>query len=205
MSEPARGLVRDALPDTREPVRVAARRLRWFRAALGHHLDQLGAALGCRFALDDAKLAGIFVRWLRAVEAQRPADPAERRAFFEFAAGLMLRELVADMPLRAAGPATGADPGSAAAFWPEGYACVTFCLAVMLAAVAQEFDEEAAVAPAIDDLRSWWSFRENAAQDPAVSVGFIELLLGHEPNWLLPGVFSARLHRELGPKPRLAS
>ena len=191
-----------------EPVRVAVRRMRWFRAALNRYLEGLGETLGCEFEVDDRRLAAAFVRWLRAVEAQRPLDPSARRAFFEFAGGLMLRELVADMPVRAQSPPALARPDSAAAFWPEGYACTMFCLAVTSAALAQEFDQRTALAPALEDLRHWWSFRENAAEDPTVSVPFLEMFLGHEPEWRMPGLFSARLQRELTSPPsppRLAS
>lgn len=198
MSELARTRL---LPATREPLRVAARRLRWFREALHRYLDHVGAEIGCAFQVDDSKVAAAFVAWIRAVEAQRPADPEARREYFEFAAGLMLRELLRDVPVRAAAVPGRVDPGSAAAFWPEGYACTTFCLTVAQAALAQEFQDPGAVAPEIDDLRHWWSFRENVQEDPAVSVAFLDMLMGHEPDWLTPGLFSARLRREVGDAP----
>jgi len=136
-----------ALPPTNEPLRVAVRRMRWFRAAFRTYVDALGDHIGCDFLIDEAKLAAIFVRWLRALEVQRPKDRKDRQAFFEFAAGLMLRELTADMPLRAETPPTRTHADSAAAFWPEGY-------------------------------------------DPRVSAGFLQMLLGHQPNWSMPDVFS---------------
>lgn len=188
----------DLLPATNEPVHVAARRLRWFRTALRGYLDHLEGELGCTFELDEGRLAGAFVAWLRAVEAQRPADPAARRAFFEFAAGLMLRELVKAVPVHVAAAPTRAAPDGAAAFWPEGYACTMFCLTVARAALRQEFAEDARLAPEALDLRNWWSFRENAREDPTVSVAFLDLFMGHEPEWATPGLFSARLRREIG-------
>lgn len=189
----------EALPATNEPLRIAVRRMRWFRAAFRRYIEVTGQEIGCRFTLDEARLASIFVRWLRAVEAQKPADKTARRDFFEFAAGLMLRELTADMPVTAAGPVTRAAPGSAAAFWPEGYVCTMFCLTVHAAAMAQEFHARTEIAPAIDDLRHWWSFRENAAEDAGFSAGFLQMLLGHQPNWQMPDVFLARLRQELAP------
>lgn len=196
MSDPFRHS--DALPPTNEPLHDAVRRMRWFRAALTRFLDRLGAEIGCRFEIDDAKLGQVFVRWLRRVEAQKPSDPTLRREFFEFAAGLMLRELTADMPIRATGTPTRAGPDSAAAFWPEGYAATMFCLTVTSAAVRQEFHAETVATPAIDDLRHWWSFRENAAEDPRFSIGFLELLMGRDPDWAMPDVFAHRMRRELG-------
>nr|MCU0909760.1 hypothetical protein [Paracoccaceae bacterium] len=154
-----------ALPPTNEPLRMAVRRMRWFRQAFRAHVEATGREIGCDFAIDEARLGGVFVRWLRAVQAQKPADKAERRAFFEFAASLMLRELTADIPVVAGAPPRLADPGSAAAFWPEGYACVMFCLSVHTAAMAEEYAAAPDIAPAVEDLRHWWSFRENAAED----------------------------------------
>lgn len=180
------------LPATNEPLRIAVRRLRWFKAAFLKHAEAMGAELGCRFEVDEGKLAAAFMRWLDAIELQRPADRSRRRAFFEFAAALMMRELTADMPLKAAGQPTRADRGSAAAFWPEGYCCTLFCLSVHAAATAQEFHAETTIDPAIDDLRHWWSFRENTMQDARFSAGFLQMLLGSRPNWTMPDVFAAR-------------
>ena len=188
----------EALPVTNEPLRIAVRRLRWFKRAFQNHADQTGRDLGCVFAVDDGKLAAAFVRWLTEIERQKPADKTQRQAFFEFAAALMLRELTADMPLTLAATPTRAAPESAAAFWPEGYCCTTFCLSVHSAAMAQEFHAATDIDPAIDDLRHWWSFRENALKDAGFSAGFLQLLLGQQPNWVMPDIFRARLTGELG-------
>lgn len=188
-----------ALPPTAEPVRVAARRLRWFRSAFHRFAEAQGRALGCGFEIDDRKIAAAFVRWLRALEAHQPIARDARRVFFPFAAGLMLRELVADLPLRATGAPARADADSPAAFWPEGYTATLFCLSVTAAALAQEFDEATTLAPEVDDLRHWWSFRENVAEDPMLAVPFLEMFLGQQPLWRVPGSFWGRLHRDLSP------
>lgn len=192
-----RALHPEAIPATNEPLRIAVRRLRWFKQAFQRHAEAYGRDLGCTFEVDDGKLAANFVRWLDAVEQQKPSDKTQRRAFFEFAAALMLRELTADMPVRAKTPPTLAAAGSAAAFWPEGYLCTMFCLSVHAAAMAQEFDAGTAIDPAIDDLRHWWSFRANARQDASFSAGFLQMLLGQQPNWMMPDTFRARLTGEL--------
>lgn len=187
----------EAMPASNEPLRISVRRLRWFKQAFQRHVEAYGRDIGCDFEIDDAKLAAAFVRWLKAIEIQKPSDKSQRRAFFEFAAGLMLRELVSEMPLKAAAPATLAKPESAAAFWPEGYCCTMFCVSVHAAAMEQEFHAGTEIDPAIDDLRQWWSFRENTRQDASFSVGFLQMVLGHQPNWLLPDVFRERLAREI--------
>ena len=186
-----------SLPPSNEPLRIAVRRMRWFRTAFDAYVAALGVRIGCTYKIDEAKLARIFVRWLRAVERQKPADAKDRHDYFEFAAGLMLRELTADMPLSVITPPSKADADSAVAFWPEGYACTLFCLTVHSAAMQQEFDNEPEVSPAIDDLRHWWSFKENARMDASFSVGFLQTLLGHQPNWMMPDVFRVRLREEM--------
>ena len=186
-----------SLPPTNEPLRIAVRRMRWFRAAFEAYVEAVGARIGCTYKIDEAKLGGIFVRWLRSVERQKPSNPKDRHDYFEFAAGLMLRELTADMPLSVVSAPTKADASTAATFWPEGYACTMFCLTVHSAAMQQEFKDKPEVSPAIDDLRHWWSFKENARMDASFSVGFLQTLLGHQPNWMMPDVFRARLSQEL--------
>ena len=186
-----------SLPPTNEPLRIAVRRMRWFRAAFEAYVEAVGTRIGCTYKIDDAKLAGIFVRWLRSVERQKPSNPKDRHDYFEFAAGLMLRELTGDMPLSVVSAPSKAEASSAATFWPEGYACTMFCLTVHSAAMQQEFKDKPALSPAIDDLRHWWSFKENARMDAAFSVGFLQTLLGHQPNWMMPDVFRARLSAEL--------
>ena len=146
-------------------------------------------------------LAQAFVVWLRAVEAQRPSNAADRRAYFEFAAGLMLKELVRQMPIRATVRPTRAEADTPAGFWPEGHACTTFCLSVARAALRQEFGDEPSLAPEVTDLRTWWSFRENAHEDPNTSVAFLELFLGREPDWVAPGLFAWRAARAPEPSP----
>lgn len=187
----------DALPATNEPLRIAVRRMRWFKAAFLRYVEATGQELGCTFEVDEVKLAAAFMRWLSAIEKQKPANKAERRDFFEFAAALMLRELTADLPIRAASPPQRAKAESAAAFWPEGYCCTTFCLSVHSAAMAQEFQSVTELDPAIDDLRQWWSFKENTAKDASFSSGFLQMLLGHQPNWVMPDVFRSRLQSDL--------
>jgi hypothetical protein len=186
-----------SLPPTNEPLRIAVRRMRWFRAAFDAYVLAIGSRIGCTYTIDEAKLAAIFVRWLRSVERQKPSNPKDRHDYFEFAAGLMLRELTADMPLVALSSPSKTAADSAAAFWPEGYACTMFCLTVHSAALQQELKDKPQVSPAIDDLRHWWSFKENATLDAAFSVGFLQILLGNQPNWMMPDVFRARLSVEL--------
>lgn len=199
MSDPRPALRSGLLPPTNEPLRIAVRRLRWFRAAFTACVEATGRETGCRFAVDQTKLTEAFVAWLRAIDRQKPADKQDRRDFFEFAAALMLRELIAVMPLRALSAPDRVPAESPAAFWPEGHACTLFCLTVFTAASDQEFHDHPALSADFGDLRHWWSFRENAGRDPAFAAGFLQLMLGHKPNWVMPDVFRQRLKQELAP------
>ncbi|MGX9855160.1 hypothetical protein ACR03S_06945 [Limimaricola variabilis] len=177
------------MPATQEPVRVAARRLRWFRAAFRSAVDRVSAETGLRFEIDEGKLAAGFVRWLRAVERANPHNRGARHAFFDHAAGMMLRELLRQSPLTVTGKPGMADKERPEYFWPEGYCCTVFCLNVYALAVRQEFGNSAALGDAFGDLRTWWSFRENAHHDSAYAIAFFKLFAGVEPNWDFPDIF----------------
>lgn len=187
----------NGLPLTNEPIRVAVRRLHWFRRAFADHVRMAGNEIGCAFDLDQAALTGAFVRWLRAIEIQNPKSEQERKEFFVFAAGLMLRELNRTMPVSARAAPQLAAPDSAAAFWPEGYVCTMFWVKLLTAAIEQEFHQNPEIADAFNDLRHWWSYRENVARDSSFAAGFLQLLMGQEPNWMMPDVFRLRLQRDL--------
>lgn len=185
------------LPATTEPLRVAIRRLRWFRAALGQHLDELTQEIGVAFTVDDRKLAAIFVGWLREIEMQRPGDKAARRVYFDHVAALMLRDLLRDMPLKAGPLPPEADRGRAEYFWPEGYALTLFCLNVRSAVLEQEFDATTTTTPEFFSIRQWWSFRENVGEDANTAIGFFDVFTGQNPDWTMPDSFRRRLDRAL--------
>ena len=71
-------------------------------------------------------------------------------------------------------------------FWPEGFLYTNFCVSAISAVYEQEFGETLAIDKCADDLRTWWSYRENAAEMPSYAVAFLDRFLGAEPNWLLP-------------------
>jgi hypothetical protein len=186
-----------ALPATAEPLRVAVRRLRWLRRALAEQLGAITAETGVAYRVDERRLAAVFVAWLRRVEAQNPRDPELRRAFFTFAAGVMLEELIRTMPVAAGPLPPAADRELPEYFWPEGFACTVFCVNVLSAVLAQEFDATTQVVPSFDDIRSWWSFRENAAEQASSVVGFFDLFVGLEPDWEMPAVFREQFRKRL--------
>ncbi|MDA4635536.1 hypothetical protein NZA98_31350, partial [Escherichia coli] len=43
-----------------------------------------------------------------------------------------------------------------------------------------------------NDLRTWWSYKENVTEMPGYAVAFLDKFLGAEPNWVMPNLASAR-------------
>ncbi len=176
----------------RRPIRRSVRRLRWFRASFAEQLAKISAQTGVDYDIDDQRLAAAFLDWLRAFEAQKAGASVDRRAFVGFAAGLMLRMLLKQAPLSVRHVPAQADATNPAYFWPEGYVYVAYCLNIRAAVLEQDFHEDRRIAPSLGEIRAWWSFRENVAQDPALGIAFLDMFAGDEPDWEMPEVYQAR-------------
>ena len=178
-----------SMPDLRHRLR----RLRWFRMTFRSHARLVGSTCSLRFEIDDAKLTKAFLDWVETMETKKRFASIDRPDFVIFAAGLVLRELIRQEPAKAvergpkAPPATvGPEMADIVAFWPEGFLYTNFCVSAISAVYEQEFGEAPAIDKCADDLRTWWSYRENASEMPAYAVAFLDRFLGGEPNWLLP-------------------
>ena len=172
-----------------EPIRRAARRLRWFKASFQQQVDAFSAESGVRFEVDSARLVQTFLDWLREFEAQKPHSPRARHAYVGFASGLMLRQMIKSQPLRVVSVPEGADTASPVYFWPEGYVYTAYCLNVRRAILEQDFDEARQISPEFGDLRVWWSFKENVSENSSYAISFLDLFAGETPNWRFPSVF----------------
>lgn len=177
------------MPDLRHRLR----RLRWFRLTFRSHARLVASTYGLRFEVDDARLTKAFLDWVEAMEKKKDFAKLDRADFIIFAAGLVLRELIRQAPAtaveRGPGPLPGAaDPEMAeiVGFWPEGFLYTNFCVSAIAAVYEQEFGEAPAIDKCADDLRTWWSYRENVSEMPAYAVAFLDRFLGGQPNWLLP-------------------
>ncbi len=173
------------------------RRLRWFRATFRANARAVASAYGLRFEIDDTKLTKAFLDWIETVEAERRFAAVDRADFIVFAAGLVLRELIRQAPAKAVAPprpAPAADSRMAEIvhFWPEGFLYTNYCVSAIAAIHEQEFGAAPAVDACADDLRTWWSYRENATEMPSSAVAFLDRFLGAEPNWILPDSARAR-------------
>jgi hypothetical protein len=167
------------------------RRLRWFRATFRASANAVASAYGLRFEIDDTKLAKAFLDWIETVETERRFAAVDRADFIVFAAGLVLRELIRQDPAKAVAPAQPAAAGDEkmaeiVRFWPEGFLYTNYCVSAIAAIHEQEFAAAPAIAACADDLRTWWSYRENATQMPSYAVAFLDRFLGAEPDWILP-------------------
>jgi len=173
------------------PLRKVARRLRWFLEAFSNQTREVSAEFGLEFEIDRAKLRSVFLSWVRNFEAQKPADARAKSNYITYSAATMLMELIKGQPLRIVRVPDEADVDRPAYFWPEGYAYLAFCMNVRSAVYVQELDLETGIAPEFDDIRTWWSFRENARENSATAIGFFELFVGDTPKWSTPELFSS--------------
>ena len=175
------------------PVRKSARRLRWFKKALYRQVEALSEQSGIAYLVDDAEVRALFLRWLEAFEAQKPASLEDRADFVNFASGLMLRELLRANAVTSLSLPEGADRSKPVYYWPEGYLYVMLCLTIRAAIFRQDFAVETAISSANrEDLRTWWSFKENMeTEDLNLAIGFLELFAGVTPDWNRPNRFSA--------------
>lgn len=181
-----------ALPETNKPMRIAARQAHWLQVAFKNYLEVVGKDIGCEFEVDTAKLTSCFVRWLRAVARQNPKNRDVRQEYFNFSAGLMVRELVANMPAKVINSPNTISEDNPASFWPEGVACTMFCLALLNAIEVEEFGIEKQDKAYIQDMRFWWSFKENCKDNPGNAIAFFRKIYGVEPNWAMPTLFSPK-------------
>ncbi len=173
------------VPDLRHRLR----QLRWFRATFRNSARAVTARYGIGFEIDEKKLTRIFLDWVEIVNAQKSYARLDRADFIVFAAGLALKELIRQAPVRVAG--TAAATGSEEApeivrFWPEGFVYTNYCVCAIAAVFEQEFGKTPALDACADDLRTWWSYKENTAEMPGYAVAYLDRFLGAEPNWLAP-------------------
>ena len=175
---------------TNAPVRKRAQRLRWFIEVFEKQMAETADETGNSFDLDRALLAQVFSEWLDAFNAQKPHTPEDQRAYVGFAAGLMLRALLRHKPAKGHVQA-GADTSNPAYFWPEGYLYVVFCLNVRGMVIEMDFHGEQSLSAELDDLRTWWSFKENVGEDPSLAIAFLDLFAGDTPEWSTPDIFQS--------------
>ncbi len=171
-----------------------ARRFRTILWSFERNMDLLFKDSGLVAMVDHEALAEAFSRWRKAFDDSKHLADTDRRDFVIYAAGLMLKELIAAAPLKTTEGKQQAlselplEIDHRLKRWPEGYAYTSFCLSVAAAILKEMGDEEPASVPKTEDPRFWDSFRENTLESPSMAVAFFDVVCGQEPNWDAPDV-----------------
>lgn len=183
------------MPDLRHRLR----RLRWFAATFRASAKAVEATYGLRFEIDETRLTRAFLDWIEIVETRKQFAQVDRADFIVFTAGLVLRELIRQDPAKSVAgdrrrdmPVTSEKTMNIARFWPEGFLYTNYCVSAVAAIHEQEFGKAPTIDKCADDLRTWWSYRENVAEMPGYAVAFLDRFLGGEPNWIAPDDASSR-------------
>ena len=181
------------IPDLRHRLR----QLRWFTKAFRSNADLIAAHFGIRYQIDEKGLHQAFFNWIDLVEAQDGSARLDRADYIVFTGGLALASLIEAKPTKAIATLAKADTDAATLdiirFWPEGFLYTNFCICAIAAVREQEGEMPAHLQSAASDLRTWWSFRENTADDAVLAVPFLDRFLGGEPNWQFPASARQRM------------
>jgi hypothetical protein len=171
-----------------------ARRFRTILWSFEKNIELLFKGTGLAAEVDHAALAEAFSRWRQAFDQTKHLADTDRRDFTLFAAGMMLKELLASRPITAIVPTELGLPALPEAIdhrlkrWPEGYAYTSFCLSVAAAVLGEMGGEEPRESGVAEDPHFWDSFRENVAENPANAIAFFDMVVGIPPNWAAPDV-----------------
>jgi len=190
------------VPDLRHRLR----QLRWFRATLRKHAGLITEMTGMRYDIDEKRLTEAFLNWIELVNQNKHYAAVDRKDFIIFAAGLVLKELIRLSPARAVNAPDKILTGEMEnlneiiRFWPEGFLYTNYCICAIAAIQEQEFGISPDIDQSANDLRTWWTYKENASEMPGFAIAFLDKFLGQEPNWVMPDFASARaaVQRALG-------
>lgn len=176
--------------------RKSVQRLRWFKSTFEEQVQAVSIRTGIDYNTDAQILTSCFLKWIRAIEKIKPSNPEDRLAFVGFAAGKMLKELIVNDPLLLNKTPKVMDLDLPEYFWPQGYVYVSYCLNVRQFILQQDFHTQAHNSDSIDEIRTWWSFKENTAEVSDYAISYLDMFAGDEPNWNSPGLFNGRAKPE---------
>jgi hypothetical protein len=169
-----------------------ARRFRTILWTFEHNLELVFQNTALTAQVDHAALATAFSNWRQRFDETKYLADTNRHDFVIFAAGLMLKELVAAAPIKTVARATSdaalVTTDHRLARWPEGYAYTSFCLSVASAILREMGESEPEDGGPSDDPAFWDTFKENTASSPESAIAFFDLVCGQEPNWDAPDV-----------------
>jgi hypothetical protein len=188
------------------------------RQLLQQCCDEYGARHGIRIEIDSRQFTAAFFAWIDALahnDAYRQRNP---RDFFQFAYGVLLRDLLHEKAVRvvvnpllqpledplefpsetavghAAHNLTEAPPSSddIARWWPAGYMLTYFCIGMLKRTLREECGFSIEPSDALAQPAVWQSFRENLVEEPALAIAYFDKFMGIEPNWREPGFVANR-------------
>jgi len=180
------------MPDLRHRLR----QLRWFRATFRGNAKAVTQHYGIGFEINEEKLTRVFLDWVEMVDAQKTYAQLDRGDFIIYAAGLALKEMIRHAPVVVtpdSAVSSDTDNAEIVRFWPEGFLYTNYCVCAIAAIFEQEFGDAPRLDRCADDLRIWWSYRENTREMPASAVAFLDRFFGAEPNWVAPDLVEGRL------------
>jgi hypothetical protein len=191
-------LILEGLRDawSREPgLRANVVAWRWFENASKSALQQAAALRAMAITLDDLGLCRAFFEWARSVETHERLERRNPLDFRHAMAGLLLQQLFAVQHGAAQGAAglmrcDGIDSGTGSPQAAAGTLLTSFVL-TLLQALRLHMGAPAFVLDP-ETPTFWNSYLENAAQDPATAICFLDQMTGLEPVWPSPHLISAR-------------
>jgi hypothetical protein len=180
------------------------------RQLLQQCCDEYGARHGIRIEIDNRHFTTAFFAWIDALEHNDDYRQRNPRDFFQFAYGVLLRDLLHEKAVRvlenplenplenavgeAASGAAEAPPSSddIAHWWPAGYMLTYFCIGMLKRTLREECGFSLEPSDALSQPAVWQSFRENLVEEPALAIAYFDKFMGAEPNWREPGFVANR-------------
>jgi hypothetical protein len=188
------------------------------RQLLQQCCDEYGARHGIRIEIDSRQFTAAFFAWIDALAHNDGYRQRNPRDFFQFAYGVLLRDLlhekavrVVENPLqhsledsredalesaahRSADNLAGVPPSAddIAHWWPAGYMLTYFCIGMLKRTLREECGFSAEPSDALTLPAVWQSFRENIVEEPALAIAYFDKFMGIEPNWREPGFVANR-------------
>jgi hypothetical protein len=180
------------------------------RQLLQQCCDEYGARHGIRIEIDSRHFTAAFFAWIDAVAHNDDYRQRNPRDFFQFAYGVLLRDLLHEKAVRILGNPVGSplgtplenplvhadaqppSPDDIARWWPAGYMLTYFCIGMLKRTVREECGLSLEPSDALSQPAVWQSFRENLVEEPALAIAYFDKFMGIEPNWREPGFVANR-------------
>jgi len=168
-------------------------RWRWFEPAFREALAQACAQQGAQAHLHDALLCRAFFDWAHDVETHQHLETVDPLDFRHAMAGLLLQHVLAAQ-LHGPGPdRLLAVHGAANATDHRDLAATSITVIVLSLLQALRLHAGVPKAAVDAELQLYWSsFLENAAQQPATAICYLDRMMGLEPVWSTPTLIGER-------------